>query len=449
MEKVTTRMNNFYNEKVILPSEKVQDIRDKKRKNIDRLKDGIKQYNEKNEKSYKLYDSVEQGSIAMSTAINPEYDDFDIDVAIIFEKSNIPNNTDDVKDLIIEFLKPYNYLFKKNPTKKKNCIRIEYQDDYHIDFAIYRTENEYYEHCGESWTERNPRSITNWFYEKNHLYDNKLRKITRLIKYFAKTRKEWNICGGLIITVLVEEQLSNIDINISLDKLLLDVINKLIDRINYNKSVCNPVNDQELITSDEHKEKLNNLSEKLNMFVEKLNTAYKNENIDEIYNAWNSFFKTDYFNNESKETRNVCEDNEMFIGNLYPFAICPVKLELKCQRYVSKDNFNKSTQINCFDDQPFSLIQNKDEQICFTIETNISKPYTVLWKVKNNGSKAIEKNMLRGDLHYGNHLHSYEDDINSDRRFEKINFEGNHYVECYLIKDNECVAVKRFNVKII
>ena len=52
-------MNNFYNEKVILPSEKVQDIRDKKRKNIDRLKDGIKQYNEENEKSYKLYDSIE------------------------------------------------------------------------------------------------------------------------------------------------------------------------------------------------------------------------------------------------------------------------------------------------------------------------------------------------------------------------------------------------------
>ena len=96
MEKVTTRMNYFYNEKVILPSENVQDIRDKKRKNIDRLKDGINQYSEENQKSYKLYDSVEQGSIAMSTAINPEYDDFDIDVAIIFEKSNIPDNTEDV-----------------------------------------------------------------------------------------------------------------------------------------------------------------------------------------------------------------------------------------------------------------------------------------------------------------------------------------------------------------
>lgn len=449
MEKVTTRMNYFYNEKVILPSENIQDIRDKKRKNIDRLKDGINQYNEENEKSYKLYDSVEQGSVAMSTAINPEYDDFDIDVAIIFEKSNIPDNTEDVKDLVIEFLKPYNYLFKKNPTKKKNCIRIEYQEDYHIDFAIYRKENEYYEHCGESWTERNPRSITNWFYEKNLLYDNKLRKITRFIKYFAKTRKEWNICGGLIITVLVEEQLSNTDINIGLDKLLLDVINKLIDRIKYNKSVCNPVNGQELITTEEHKEKLNNLSEKLMMFVEKLNAVYKNENIDEIYNAWNSFFKTDYFNNESVESRNVCEDNEMFIGNLYPFAIGSVKLELKCQRYVSKDNFNRYTQINCFDDKPFSLKENKDEQICFSIETNISKPYTVLWKIKNNGSKATEKNMLRGDLHYGNRLHNYEDDINSDCRFENINFEGNHYVECYLIKDNECVAIKRFNVKIV
>ena len=68
---------------------------------------------------------------------------------------------------------------------------------------------------------------------------------------------------------------------------------------------------------------------------------------------------------------------------------------------------------------------------------------------KFNNPNEIKKEMDFYTIDEFQKFISYEDDINSDRRFEKINFEGNHYVECYLIKDNECVAVKRFNVKII
>ena len=35
----------------------------------------------------------------------------------------------------------------------------------------------------------------------------------------------------------------------------------------------------------------------------------------------------------------------------------------------------------------------KEEKLCFYIETNISQPYTILWKIKNNGhsTKVIDR----------------------------------------------------------
>ena len=342
-------------------------------------------------------------------------------------------------------MKPYNHYFKRNPTKKKNCIRVEYQDEYHVDLAVYRVENEYYEHCGEAWSERNPRNINKWFYEKNLLYDNRLREITRFIKYFAKTRKEWDICGGLIITVLVEELLTQENIDVELDRALLIIINKLIKRIKSSKSVLNPVNGQELIYVSEHAEKLKNLEEKLSMFVEELNEAYAEEDDDAKCRAWNQFFKTEYFS-KTESSESVCEDREMFIENLYSFSKAPVKLQIKCQRYLSKNNFKNNTVINCNNGEPFYLSRDKNEKVCFSIETNASKPYQILWKIKNNGKVAIEQNRLRGDLHYGNNIQNEKDDINSEKRCETISFQGNHYVECYLIKDDECVATSRFDV---
>ena len=128
--------------------------------------------------------------------------------------------------------------------------------------------------------------------------------------------------------------------------------------------------------------------------------------------------------------------------------LMPIKFEIKCQRYISKDNFKNSTYVNCFDNQKFSITQNRDEKLCFSIDTTIPKPYILLWKIKNNGNYAIENNSLRGEIYYGNNLNSFADDPQSFKRFESISFKGNHYVECYLIKDNKCIAKSRFNVNI-
>ena len=43
----------------------------------------------------------------------------------------------------------------------------------------------------------------------------------------------------------------------------------------------------------------------------------------------------------------------------------PIKFKIKCQRYILKDNFKNSTYVNCFDNQKFSITQNRDEKLCF------------------------------------------------------------------------------------
>lgn len=79
----------------------------------------------------------------------------------------------------------------------------------------------------------------------------------------------------------------------------------------------------------------------------------------------------------------------------------------------------------------------------FIKNTNVEPPYIVKWKVKNVGYKAKQTNQERGQLissTYGKHETSVLK--------ERSNFEGDHWVECYIIKDRICLARAKVKVTI-
>ncbi|WP_017729242.1 hypothetical protein [Halalkalibacterium ligniniphilum] len=93
-------------------------------------------------------------------------------------------------------------------------MRIQYQEGYHIDVAVYRrfiNENdEYeYEHAGSDWAKRHPRSIRKWFNERVKtlspdkanedvsVENNQLRRIVKLLKMFCRSRSNWSLPGGV------------------------------------------------------------------------------------------------------------------------------------------------------------------------------------------------------------------------------------------------------------
>lgn len=75
--------------------------------------------------------------------------------------------------------------------------------------------------------------------------------------------------------------------------------------------------------------------------------------------------------------------------------------------------------------------------------TDVEPPYQVKWKVRNIGPAAVTKNQERGrlqDSSFGKHKDS--------KLTENTNFCGEHWVECYILKNGICVAREHVSVHI-
>jgi len=72
------------------------------------------------------------------------------------------------------------------------------------------------------------------------------------------------------------------------------------------------------------------------------------------------------------------------------------------------------------------------KKLVFKITSNtIPPPYQVKWKVRNFGAEAARQGDLRGEI---------VNDGGDESRTENTKYKGEHFVECYIIKNNTCVA---------
>ena len=68
---------------------------------------------------------------------------------------------------------------------------------------------------------------------------------------------------------------------------------------------------------------------------------------------------------------------------------------------------------------------------------NVPEPYIVYWKIKNVGAVAERLDKIRGQIC---------PDEGNRTRSETADFDGPHFVDCYVIKDGICVARDRLDV---
>ena len=442
----------FYINNVILSSEKVDELKQKKDLNIERLKEGLNEYNEENSTDYKIDEIVIQGSIAMGTAVAADEKNYDIDIGIVMDKSKMPLATLSAKKIISESLKKKCHNMKKDPDPTGNSISIEYEEGYHLDFALYGKENNKYYHCGTNdWEERNPKSISWWFNTENQKSLGRLQIITKFLKFFCKQNIEWIMPGGLIISVLVYEEMQQEKVDSPYDVLLKNVVNKIINRLKQNKNIFNPTDpSKNLIKKQKDVKKLENLQNRLENRIKMVNSLSSDSTNDEIFKAWNHFFGDEYFSSDFEMKLTKCEDNEEDIYNYFDY-IDNNKVDrlITCQLSSKEGKTNGRTIRNYESNTPLSLSKYKDERLVFKAHPNVSTPYTILWKIRNNGAKAKLHNSLRGNIVYSNsEKEFYYVDIYGNTRYESISFSGHHYVDCYVIKDNSIVEQDKFLVNL-
>ena len=445
-------LNIFYINNVILTVEKIKELKEKKDLNITRLKEGLIEYNLENKTNYKIDEIVIQGSIAMGTAVSADEKKYDIDIGIVMDKTTLPNGTLSAKKIISESLKKKCYNMKNNPDPTGNSITIEYKEGYHLDFALYGKEDKKYYHCGAtSWDERNPKAISWWFNNQNQKYNNRLQMMTKFLKFFCKQDSDWIMPGGLIISVLVDEAIKKEDLSLSYDVLLKNIVNSIIKRLRYDMSVYNPVDlSKNLIIKQKDIQKLENLQNSLENRITKVNNLTFNSMNEEVYEAWNYFFGTEYFSDDFELKIIQCEDNEEYINTYFDILKDNDNNNLiKCQLSSKEGSTDGRTIRNYESNMPLSVSRYKDERLIFTAHPMVSGQYTILWKIRNNGKKAVENNSLRGNIVYSNTDNDFNYiDINGNTRYENISFPGHHYIECYVIKDEHVIQSERFLVNL-
>jgi hypothetical protein len=121
--------------------------------------------------------------------------------------------------------------------------------------------------------------------------------------------------------------------------------------------------------------------------------------------------------------------NEEFIQEQY---FVNLKYDLKINCRVNQSGFRPTLLRKLY-------ILKRNYSLEFFIQNNnVLKPYEVKWKVRNCGTKA-KNHGVRGQI---------LSDDGSETRTEHSSFYGKHFVECYILKDNVCVAMDRIDVPI-
>lgn len=452
MYDLSSKFNTFYSSYVVLPQSEQSSLYHKKDLNLQRLKDGLKEYNVEYKTSYSIVEDCVQGSVAMSTVVQNEESDYDIDAAIVLDKSDLGDKgTQSTRNMVANALRRKTKQFNAEPEVKTSCVRVKYADGYHIDFAVYRrsydsvNEEWIYEHAGSEWTSRELRGLTDWFKTQNDNSNGKLRKVVRLSKMFCKSRSSWkNMPSGLLQTVLCDETLQ--DSYDRIDELFYYTMKEIVNRIEESTSVVAPVdNGRDLTPRQSDKQKMTNWKNRLKSKLADLDILFSEDCTQaDAIQAWYGFFNHEFWNENATKSeyntlqsfkKSVCSfvDNEQFIEEMFP-----VNQVYSCRiSCIVSGNGWRPKPIGEFLSLLKRYLPHNFEIRCTMEYTNCPPPYKVFWKVKNVGVEAEKRNMLRGEIYEkGNSI------------VEHSNFFGKHYIECYIVKNSVCVAKDKVDIPI-
>ena len=221
-----------------------------------------------------------QGSYAMHTAIMPlEDNEFDLDNGVYLEGYSTDQDEWPTSQTVHTWIKNAVEDHTSNPPIDKNtCVRVVYEDKYHIDLPIYiMGENSdgdsiaYLAHKSKGWIESDPKAFTNWF---QHFVNENGQQIRHIVKYLKAWKDYKNIdIKGMAITILV---CNNFSVTENRDDIsLLDTVTNIIDSLEDSFHCYKPVapTDEDLLGSVSETSKkailsgFNNLKKKLDTAI--------------------------------------------------------------------------------------------------------------------------------------------------------------------------------------
>lgn len=305
-----------HDDEVTLPQSQRDEMRQRRNSNRDRLKKGL---TDKGKPSPQEFAS--QGSYAMKTMVQDGDKDYDIDDGVYFRKEDLvgPRGGDmsalEARRMVRDALDDGS--FKTPPDVRSKCVRVYYDAGYHVDIPVYRIvlgkdvfggDINVFELAASDWILSDARAVTEWFSQENSSQSpdtgngRQLRRITRNLKKFARSRSSWksSILGGFGITKLVTEcYRANVGRE---DEALYYTMRAIRDRLNGSLVIQHPVVPNETITTGNDDPKARALRDRLADAIDWLAPLFEADCIREkALGCWDKVFSTTYFSDRLEE----------------------------------------------------------------------------------------------------------------------------------------------------
>ena len=316
----------YHDEDVTLPRKERTEMQKRRDTNRQRLKQGLERDNAPKPDAYRS-----QGSYAMWTMVQQPGKDYDVDDGTYFdiEKLRGPQGGDmsgaAVREMVRKAL--HNDRFKRPPEKLKHCVRVYYDEGYHVDVPAYRrivekdawgNESTRVELASTEWKPSNPLAVTDWFLNANKQKspdtDNggQLRRTVRLLKAYARSRPSWRnrIATGFMITKLVVERYwANASRE---DEALYYTMVGIRDRLNWDLEIKHPTVPGEILTKGPQDSEAKFLRDKLNWAIDELSVLFQGNCSDEqAVKAWDKVFNTTFFADRLEDTKTYGRKREV------------------------------------------------------------------------------------------------------------------------------------------
>ncbi len=314
-------------------------------------------------------------------------------------------------------------------------FHIEVQPVFKLSDGSFRYPDSY---NGGSWKVTKPQDEIDAMAEFNLEKNNNLRRLCRMAR--AWKNKHGVATGGLLIDTLAHNFLQQTEEYDGKSYLWYDYMSR--DFFEYLKGQP----DREFyaaLGSGQRVRVKKKFQRKAKKAYELCLSAIEAENKDYRNDRWRKVYGRQFPSREvvlEKAAASLTLDGytapntEEFIEDKFPVDI-RYSIELDCR--VTQNGYRPSL-LRILMSRHEPLLANKSLDF-FVTSFDVSKPFSLYWKVLNRGPLAIKRKQVRGQI---------SPDKGHLERHESTDFQGDHVVECYAVKDGVVVATDRIHVPI-
>lgn len=457
----------FRDNKVRLTESMKKMLRKHRKTNRDKLKSNISKYLPKVDLTDSSFSP--QGSFQMETIIQTKFEEqeYDVDDGILIKRSQLTDDSgnDLPSENVLEAIKKCleDQRFNKQPVLCSNCVRVFYADTdekkHHIDFPAYRIWKEEEEQKREianeeNWIESDPGQVATWFADcfsnrqsQEEGYGTQFRRLIQLTKRFCKSREEWleKLPNGMKLTMLVEEchkkYIDRIDIAF---RILFENIFSRLDKSLEIENRAHP--DRPKLTRTKADKNVIELKTKIREALDILSALDlpENNNQEATRKAWDWIFQSDGFFNALDGVEATQQSSTTSLASIpnVPWQEIPVwKKNVTDTIYISARWKPLGGVWTNLPSNASPLPKHAD--LRFYANTTASTPYTVYWQVTNSGRQAFDAESLRGEIMESKTAGAgglNSTTVEGMSHGESTQYSGKHWVICYLVKNDSCIA---------